>query len=159
MSTSRAGRILISRARHAARAARTLTAAEWLLLVEATVVALAVRVGLGVFRLPALASGLDALPRRASGIPIDRAVQLANRAAVRIAGPTCLCRALVLFGVLRRRGEPAELVIGVRRQARRFDAHAWLIVRDRVFVRAADQQTYTPLWRAGSRAARCAQGQ
>ena len=40
---------------------------------------------------------------------------------------TCLKRSLVLFGLLRHAGRPADLVIGVRRALdRKLEAHAWL---------------------------------
>jgi Transglutaminase-like superfamily len=40
--------------------------------------------------------------------------------------PNCLERSLVLWFLLRRRGLPAELRIGARKQDARFEAHAWV---------------------------------
>jgi hypothetical protein len=137
-------------ARRLFRAARALTRAERLLLGEAAAVALAVRIGLRALRLPVLVSRLDRLPRTRSTMPADRAARLADAVATRVAGPTCLRRALVIFAVLRRRGEPAELVLGARRRHDAFEAHAWLRLRDAVIVEASDQQTYAPLWQSGA---------
>lgn len=39
---------------------------------------------------------------------------------------SCLERSLVLWWLLRRRGIPAELRIGARKQEGRFEAHAWV---------------------------------
>ena len=71
----------------------------------------------------------DAPPRR---VPLDD-VALArwvDRLLYALRGPwrhTCLRRATVLYGLLRRAGRPVELVIGVRRDAAgRVAAHAWL---------------------------------
>jgi hypothetical protein len=40
--------------------------------------------------------------------------------------PRCLLQALVLYRLLRARGEPAELVIGLPREPKDKDAHAWV---------------------------------
>lgn len=42
--------------------------------------------------------------------------------------PRCLVSALVLFRLLRAQGDPAELVIGLPREPRDKDAHAWVEV-------------------------------
>jgi hypothetical protein len=47
--------------------------------------------------------------------------------------PTCLTRSLVLVRLLRRRGLPAELKIGVRKPGRRLEAHAWVECGPEVF--------------------------
>ncbi len=40
--------------------------------------------------------------------------------------PNCLQLSLVLWWLLRRQGIPSELRIGARKQANRFEAHAWV---------------------------------
>jgi Transglutaminase-like superfamily len=40
--------------------------------------------------------------------------------------PSCLERSLVLWWLLRRRGIPAELRIGARKDAQKLEAHAWV---------------------------------
>jgi hypothetical protein len=41
----------------------------------------------------------------------------------------CLERALALYFLLRRRGLPAELRFGARKQAAQLEAHAWVVFR------------------------------
>ena len=55
---------------------------------------------------------------------LSRAVNRALRIGER--RPTCLVNALVLFRLLREQGDPAELVIGLPRNAVDKDAHAWV---------------------------------
>jgi hypothetical protein len=45
--------------------------------------------------------------------------------------PRCLFGALVLYRLLREQGDEAELVIGLRRDARDHEAHAWVEVAGR----------------------------
>jgi Transglutaminase-like superfamily len=45
--------------------------------------------------------------------------------------PRCLVNALVLFRLLREQGEPAELVIGLKPDARDQRAHAWVELEGR----------------------------
>ena len=65
-------------------------------------------------------------------VPLDDAAlaRWVDRVLHALRGPwhhTCLRRATVLYGLLRRAGRPVELVIGVRRDAAgRVAAHAWL---------------------------------
>ena len=40
--------------------------------------------------------------------------------------PNCLEQSLALWWLLRRRGIPADLRIGVRKDAANFEAHAWV---------------------------------
>jgi hypothetical protein len=46
--------------------------------------------------------------------------------------PNCLERSLVLWFLLRRRGLPAELRIGARKEEARFEAHAWVELEGQV---------------------------
>jgi hypothetical protein len=72
--------------------------------------------------------------RTDDALPIDamaesrKATQAVDRAAYNIPlyRPTCLPQSLVLWYLLRRRGLPAELRIGVRKAAGDFTAHAWV---------------------------------
>jgi hypothetical protein len=71
------------------------------------------------------------------------AVAVASRAVPRA---TCLTQALAAQVLLRRRGYPAALRIGVARGAGgRFEAHAWVESEGRVIVGAAPPGRYTPL--------------
>lgn len=64
-------------------------------------------------------------------IMVSRSVE---RAAQNIPGfsPTCLPRSLVLWHLLRRRGAPAQLQIGVAKRKGQFAAHAWVENEGRV---------------------------
>lgn len=77
--------------------------------------------------------------------PISRSV---NRAAYHLPGfnPACLPRSLVLWHLLRRRGTPAQLCIGVAKERDQLMAHAWVesngqVVNDRPDV----AQRYAPI--------------
>lgn len=66
-------------------------------------------------------------PRRGSVPAVQRIVALMDAAERRVPVPvTCLTRALALGWILRRRGLPTTLRIGVRRSGGRLSAHAWL---------------------------------
>ncbi len=45
--------------------------------------------------------------------------------------PRCLIRSMVLYDLLRKQGDPAELVIGLKEQASSSDAHAWVELEGR----------------------------
>lgn len=79
------------------------------------------------------------------GRTVDESVDVAAR-NLPLYKPTCLPRSLVLWHMLRRRGEPAELRIGVRAADGHFIAHAW-VERDGVVVNDAPDiaQRFAPL--------------
>ncbi|MGB6199787.1 MAG: lasso peptide biosynthesis B2 protein [Candidatus Acidiferrales bacterium] len=66
----------------------------------------------------------DAASRLALAREVTRLAQKAERHGP--LRPSCLERSLVLWWLLRRRGLPAELRIGARKEGARFDAHAWV---------------------------------
>jgi hypothetical protein len=74
----------------------------------------------------------DALPAEGDPTPSDRARARAlatavDRASRRVpGGSTCLCQALALSWMLRRRGFRPALRIGVARRRGRLAAHAWV---------------------------------
>jgi len=68
-----------------------------------------------------------------------RTVQLVDVAARNLPWqPSCLPRSLVLWFLLRRRGVPAELRIGVQKFQHQLKAHAWVEVDHRVVNDAPD---------------------
>lgn len=78
---------------------------------------------------------VDRLSRRRSQAVPSRTEQADAAAICRLVGmasrhglcaATCLRQALVLWFLLRRRGMPAELRIGVRKTAEGLEAHAWV---------------------------------
>ena len=56
---------------------------------------------------------------------IERLVPLVDIAAGRFPRNRCLVRSMLMLWLLRTRGEPAEVVLGVRKRAGTFEAHAW----------------------------------
>jgi hypothetical protein len=114
--------------------ASTLSRDDWGVLGGALGLLAAVSVGLrlvGLRRMIALGEALAAASRRRGGWDDPRGVA---RTAwlVEIAGrcclprPTCLAKALVVFSLLKRRGLPAELVIGVSKTQGPLEGHAWV---------------------------------
>lgn len=69
----------------------------------------------------------EPLPPNQSASPeaTYRSVDLAAR-HIPFHRPTCLSRSLVLWHLLRRRGSPAEIRIGVQTADGQFRAHAWV---------------------------------
>ena len=53
--------------------------------------------------------------------------------AVRPNGP-CLLRSLLLFWMIKARGEQAELVIGICKEARALNSHAWIESQGRIIA-------------------------
>jgi hypothetical protein len=78
--------------------------------------------------LPRLAASFgDVAPRRGDPIPprqlawaIDRTLRVGSHR------PRCIFNALVMYRLLREQGDPAELVIGLPKEAMTKDAHAWV---------------------------------
>jgi transglutaminase superfamily protein len=67
------------------------------------------------------------LPLLQNNYDIEQLTPLADLAAraTRPDGP-CLLRSLLLFWLLKTRGEPAELLIGVRKEGTVLSSHAWV---------------------------------
>lgn len=78
--------------------------------------------------LPQLVARLaEAGPARARRQPVARLSRAVARAlTVRGRRPTCLVNSLVLFRLLTRQGEPAELVVGLAPESTSHEAHAWV---------------------------------
>ena len=112
-----------------------LSGREWSVLVRAGVLLPATALGLRIFGFNRMRALLGkALPDTGSGLSGDGEQRLAATTArmVGIAARhgfgrvTCLPRSLTLWRLLRNQGIAAELRIGVRREAGRMDAHAWV---------------------------------
>ena len=117
----------------ALRTTRTLSRNDWTVLASALALLPAVTVGLRLVGLRRLLAIVERLAserrRRAAGDPGGAArtawlVETAARCC--LPTPTCLAKSLVLFLVLRRRGLPAELVIGVTKARGPLEGHAWV---------------------------------
>lgn len=95
----------------------------------------------GTFAVVAVRVRLDELPNLVARLERPSAVRWPGRVDPRRLGriveqvlrvgpyrPRCLLTALVLFRLLHRQGDPAELVIGLPERAPSKDAHAWVEV-------------------------------
>jgi Transglutaminase-like superfamily len=117
----------------ALRKASTLSRYDWGSLAVALGFLPVVSVGLrliGLRRMIALGEALAAAsPRWGGDDPrgVARTAWLVEIAAHRcLPRPTCLAKALVVFSLLKRRGLPAELVIGVSKTRGLLEGHAWV---------------------------------
>jgi Transglutaminase-like superfamily len=135
--------------------ASTLSRGDWGVLARAMGLLPAVSVGLrlvGLRRMIALGEMRTAVSRRRGG---DDPGNFARTAwLVEIAGryclprPTCLAKALVVFTLLKRRGLPAELVIGVSKTQGLLEGHAWVELGGAAVVVADPRSaSYAPLVR------------
>jgi Transglutaminase-like superfamily len=110
-----------------------------------------------VFLVAGFAVALRILPFRVVADRVGRAAAVKGGAATnprRIAAlvdaaggvlrASCLPRALALSRILRSRGVPHEVRIGIRKR-RRLEAHAWVVEGDRVLIGRAGVESYVPL--------------
>jgi len=121
---------------------------EWLLLCQLVPFALCLGVSLRYLSLSRLIdlltwetewSFLQPFPLGHRAVTVDQLVVLADFAArgTGIIG-RCLARSLLLFWLLKVRGEPVDLKIGVRRGADSIFGHAWIEQQGRILL---DPQT------------------
>ena len=99
---------------------------------------------------PALAS-FPRADRAFAGSPdptpgeVDRIGWAVRSAARFVPGATCLPQALAAEAILRRRGHPADLRLGVTRGDHGVEAHAWVESYGRVIVGDGDLDRFEPL--------------
>lgn len=135
------------------------SAAEWVLLAQmagcALALGVALRLPLRLLPLPRLARvRLGPFPFFHRRHPIERVARLAGMASILSLGRgRCLTRSLLLYWLLRARGEAAVLTIGVAREATppgaaALDAHAWVETGGRILGDSpAHTARYAPLAR------------
>jgi hypothetical protein len=111
---------------------RALSPSELLVFTQLTALAVGCRAALRAVpldRISRVARSLGDHPSLLAGraLPPERLAQLADLAA-RITGrrSRCLVRSLLLFALLRGRGEPIAIVIGMARRAQGLHGHAWI---------------------------------
>jgi hypothetical protein len=127
-----------------------LAPSEWLLVCQLVSFVLCVSVGLRYLSLPRLIDllkrgarhpFLQCFPVRHRTVPLDRLIVLADMAARSTNSPGyCLARSLLLFWLLKARGESVELLAGVRKENTTITGHAWLEREGRII---ADDLTVT----------------
>jgi hypothetical protein len=125
-----------------------LSARDWQLLIEATVLAVGIEGALRILplrRVVGWCQGSRTVARPRIGATLD-ALTTAARLPYRVLPwpSTCLRRSLVLTALLRRRGLPATVRFGVRRQAELLLAHAW-VECDGALVDATSGEGYEAL--------------
>ena len=125
-----------------------LSAPDWGLLLEAAVLAVGIEAALRVLPLSRVVRWCErsrSLARLLPGTTLDLLARAARRPYHLLPWPsTCLRRSLVLTALLRRRGRPATLRFGVRREAELLLAHAW-VECDGAVVDAASGEGYEAL--------------
>ena len=114
---------------------RSWTSADFVALIEACALAVAVEIALRVLPLATILRAQQRVGRRRNRVNVDaaaRTTRLARFAAApyRAFAPrgTCLRQSLVLGTLLRRRGLPARVCFGVDRRGTALTAHAWVAV-------------------------------
>ncbi len=134
------------------------SAAERLLLLQLFILSLVMETGLRLLPLPRLVrflsigantTLLQRLPLLHKTSDWTRLAVLADLAARVTRGQgRCLVRSLLRFWLLRIRGESAELLIGVSREASVLHAHAWIEAPERTVGESAETAgRFTPLLR------------
>ena len=117
---------------------RALTRREWGALLETALVCVGVELGLRALPLPRFLGMLRRYPTRSHPSPAVQTAELQRlAAAVFRRAPwrmTCLKQALVLLVLLRRRGLPATVRIGLATHGDALRAHAWIEHRGRVLL-------------------------
>lgn len=140
-------------AARALRNARTLSGAEWAVLMRATGLLTAVAVGLKLLRFRkvlALVERLASAPavRPPGQVAADRTAHLVETASRWVLPqPTCLTKALVVFTLLGRRRLPVELVVGIAKAGGLLEAHAWVRHAGETVAGGRVPRAYTPLVR------------
>lgn len=82
-----------------------------------------------------------AMGHGSSAVSANRILQLVAAAARNLFFSTnCLEQSLVLWSILRRRGFSADLKFGARKEAGRFEAHAWVELDGRALNDETDSQ-------------------
>lgn len=136
------------------KASRALSRSDWLLIMQASGLLLAVELGLKLVSfktLMALLQGRGSVSGEGpSADPVNPErvaylVEVASR--YHMLKPTCLKKALVLYGLLRRRGIEVDLVVGVRKAEGRLEGHAWVKHDGQVIGGGPVGERYTPLHR------------
>lgn len=127
--------------------------AEQFLLVKSLALLAAIRIGLWSLPFRTLRRLLTHLTRTnprllgADQPPIDRICWVVSAASRYVFRATCLTQALATQALLRRRGHPACLRIGVAKgEKERLDAHAWVESRGQIVIGdSADLSRFAPL--------------
>jgi hypothetical protein len=132
-----------------------LPASDRALLLQSTILLLAIRAGLATVRFATLRNGLSKLcsgvaarhPAVANGVDKERVIWAVEAIGRRMPSVgTCLTQALAAYVLLARRGHHSNLRIGVTRDRKgEFVAHAWLEKDGTVLIGGDWSDHYTPM--------------
>src|SRR2546425_2686623 len=127
----------------------SLTRRDFAIVAEAAALVVPIEVGLRSLSLDALLARLGrpsrgALAKRAH-FDVERASRLVDAVAGWYPPATCLKKSLILFRMLRRRGIPAELRLGVRKLDGEVSAHAWVECEGRILLSGGIAHLFTTL--------------
>ena len=116
---------------------------------EAMALAVPVEVGLRCLSVDTLVARLGRTRRdgrRKARVDVERAAQLVEAVAVLYPfKATCLKNSLILFRILRRRGIPAEVRLGVRKVQDDFNSHAWIDCEGQTLLGGGVEHLYATL--------------
>jgi len=119
------------------------------ILGEAMVLAIPVEIGVRCLALDALVTRLGRTRdnvRRSSELDLERAARLVEAAAAFYPlKATCLKKSLILLRILRTRGLPAELCLGVRKVENDLTSHAWIECNGRILLGGGVEHLYATL--------------
>lgn len=125
------------------RRARRVEAAALLAATRLALVASPRRIAAGLLRHASVAD------HSRQGAPVERAREVAadvESVAPFVSGSTCLSRALVAWVMLRRRGLPAVVRLGARREAgSTLSMHAWLEIEGAPLIGSAEAADFVAL--------------
>ena len=123
--------------------------ADLMLLAEAGVVVVGIRLALWLVEFGRLRAVLDKLASNrgveepAAAAEVPKVVWAVGAVSRRVPGATCLTQAMATRWMLERRRVPATLRIGVGRSPERtIEAHAWLECQGRIIIGEAEAGRY-----------------
>jgi hypothetical protein len=127
--------------------------AEQLLLLRTLFVVGLIRVGLWVLPFRVMQRfAFRARRKQETAYSVEQFVWAVRAVSRRVPGATCLTQALAAQVLLSRAGHSSRVEIGVAKgEKNQFQAHAWLVLGDRVLIGGAGLERYTPLvaWEEG----------
>lgn len=126
-----------------------LTARGWLILVQAALLTMSIRIALWVFPAVPLVrrvrNRVESCSARENAPPLDQIAWSVRAAGRRVPRATCLVQALSMQLLLAHYGYKSALQIGVAKIDGTFEAHAWVEADGRIVVGARTGMPFTPL--------------
>ena len=123
------------------RRVAALTRPEWRVLADGAIAAARIELGLRTRPLARVIAWAESRPvASGAGAVAAHRLSVLSSWPYRAVGwtPSCLRRSLVLTALLRQRGQPAVLCVGVRRDGAQIRAHAWVECSGEAFDATAE---------------------